>query len=354
MTSRPDLPGEDPGPMALPIAEACAALLAALPEALLLCDGQARILFWSPATAALLRSGPPLAAGSSLYSYLERPPLEHAFRFLRLPGPPKGQVAGGEARRVKVLATAFHGQALCTCTVTALGGPPDGGVFALALARAAAPGQTGRDLAAGLETLRAPLANLRAAVENLASYPTMAAVMRSAFENVVAQETITLSHRFQVLMQAADSLSPADSLMLPVPWPDLLALVNQRRQERSRPALASSGPATALLVESHPFVVMLDLLAAGVEALRPARPLHWEMAPGERLACLDLVWSGEPLAAAQVDALLSTPLPETPGGQTVSQVAARHGCDPWSRGHRTSSSEAVLRLPIPMARGQEA
>ena len=75
--------------------------------------------------------------------------------------------------------------------------------------------------------------------------------------------------------------------------------------------------------------------------------LSCEMHCGEQFAYIDLLWSGEPLATADIETWLDEVLQESVGRVTVSEILQGQGGDIWSQPHGKPGF-SMLRLALPV------
>ncbi|MFO7606010.1 MAG: hypothetical protein R6W72_06910 [Desulfurivibrionaceae bacterium] len=199
--------------------------------------------------------------------------------------------------------------------------------------------------------LRGPLANLKAAAENLLAYPDMAPVMRSAFENVIAEESVSLARTFDDLEELCREI-PAG-----LTCPDAVngaALVGRALVlAGGAPELLRPGAGSSLYVLADErwlqqlLLSLYDFLAANGVSLTG---IQFRPAETERFVYLDLLWEGQPLAAADIEEWRHRPLSEVAGSPSGADILRSHGSDLWSQ-KAEKPGWSLVRLPLPLAPG---
>ncbi|MCF6289700.1 MAG: hypothetical protein L3J03_01660 [Desulfobacterales bacterium] len=321
-------------------------------EGVVVCHHQARILLYNPAAQRLLDNHEALGLGRSLYAICARGPIEHTLGMLlqhrrdNLSQP----AAGIEGR---FLCPTVNGAKLLQCQMELIPGRSAAGpVFVITFDEVAlqteSPGLTDISLRGPIEALRGPLASLRAAAENLVAFPDMAPVMRSAFENVIAQESSELTDRFEKLVRDCRLLTSTHNSLTDINSGDLFKFVSRRLRETGGPELASSGMPLWFRGDSHSLMLVLTFLAQRIKESSQVTSLSAEALLGDRRVYLALAWPGKPVLPAEIDKWLQQPLPGSVGDLKLADILARHGSNLWSQSHRREGW-ATLRIPVPIS-----
>jgi DNA polymerase-3 subunit epsilon len=194
--------------------------------------------------------------------------------------------------------------------------------------------------------LRGPLANLKAAAENLLAYPDMSPVMRSGFENVIAQESVGLTRTFDDLADLCREIPVGRSNLAPSNGASLVGRML---------ALAGSPPELSRLVKSDAQNVLVDerwlqqlllsLYDFLVENKINLTEIHFHPEATGRFLYLDLLWEGQPLNAADIEEWRRRPLSEVAGSPSGADILRNHGSDLWSQ-RAEKSGLALVRLPL--------
>jgi len=339
-----------------------AALMSELSEGVLVCNAEGRILLYNEQARALFGAGRGTAAaalvglGRSVFTLVDRDQIAHTMEKLQslvnageLPPITRFVAATAAGRLLRVRAAPFVDS----------GGAAAGVVLALEdvtglLGQEATRRRLLQALAADA---RAPVANIRAAAENLASFPDMAPERRAQFVDIVATESQVLTRTLnEALRDYADALK-ANLRLEDMRVLDLLGVARQRIE-------ATLGVATQLVdvdealwvrVDSFAFVQALAFLGArlrddfGVRALRLSARREGELVE------LDLGWTGA--AVVQHEALSaweSAPMQIGPEASPLSvrDVLEHHGGEVWVQS--SGAGDASFRFLVPAAEAAPA
>jgi DNA polymerase-3 subunit epsilon len=199
--------------------------------------------------------------------------------------------------------------------------------------------------------VRAPMASLRAAAENLASFPEMNEARRLQFTEIVAAESRHVSAIINdALSEYADALKAGLSLE-DMRAADLLNVARRRIEAvLGLPCSVEQAPEDIWIkVDSFALVEALAYLAGCLREDYGVRSIGLRAAINGRFAELDLVWSG---AIVANDALSLWELqPMQIGTQqtplTLKDVLERHGGEVWVQSHKASQT-AWFRLLLPL------
>lgn len=345
-----------------------AALLAELPQSVLVCNLDGRILLYNQQARRLL--GRAAAIGRSLDGLMDPSLLQHALRGVRrrlergeasathqfVTYTPDGQLL--QAQMAPVLAGAADAQeqedgaAAATAEITG---------YLLLLDdithKFAHESRREQVLTELTEGSRASLASIRAAVEML-DYDDVDADMRKRFLAVVHEETQRMATR-------VDEVASHAAAEVRTRWPlqdmlgsDFIAMAQHHLRERTNWEVAVAGvPAELWLrVDSYSLVQALAYLAWHLldQFEIAALQLRLQAADGER-AHLDLLWQGGAVSTETAMAWETEPMQT--GSEhsplTVRDVVARHDGEIWLERDRTAGS-AFFRFLLPLGAAHAA
>jgi DNA polymerase-3 subunit epsilon len=335
-----------------------AALMSELSEGVLLCNAEGRILLYNEQARTLFGAAaeapgvtPGLVGlGRSVFALLDRDQVAHALDKLQ-----SGLDQGVEFPSTRFIINSAAGSLVKVDMAPFLSasGRIAGMVLTLAdvtelMDREAQRRSLLRAFAAGV---RAPAASLRAAAENLASFPEMDEARRLQFTEIVASESRHLSAMINnALSEYADALK-AGLALEDMRAADLLSAAS-RRIEAVLGLPCSLDPAPEdiwIKVDSFALVEALAYLAGCLREDYGVRSVGLRAAINRGFAELDLVWSGAIVAS---DALALWEIqPMQIGAQqtplTLKDVLERHGGEVWVQSHKTSHT-AWFRLLLPL------
>lgn len=314
-----------------------AALLADVPEGVLLCSATHQLAFYNgPAVALLADAHGEPALDRSLFRFLREGPVKAAYARLR-------EGAEGDATDL-VCATVEEGRVLSgRMRLLRLGEgevPGPGYVLTLRDVTADLAIHAGREalLAEMIDRIRRPAANLQTVLEVAGPGPGMTDALRG--EVAVLARTITeLGARYDASRAAW--------------WPKgqhrASDIVDGIVAQLGRAGIALTAEAEPLILtcDAYQVVALVERLAERLVRDHGAGVLSLLVAPdpGEGGALLTLGWAGEPLPVRMLEHWLDEPLEPGMSGRAV---LTAHATDAWPEPGRLG--RALLRLPIREAR----
>lgn len=292
-----------------------ATLMSELSQGVLVCNADGRILLYNErARNALLgssdlsRAGPAalIGLGRSIFALVEQNLLAHALETMRArleknEGDPSAQFVfttrTGEFIRVRMALVLGAAKAMAPADLQT-----DSGGFVMTLENITETFEvdTTRDmlLQSLTEGSRAALANIRAAVETLTTYPDCEPIHRDRFLQVIREEARALSGRLD-----KTSLDYAASLKTRWPLEEMLAvdaIAAARRRIESRLGLATLAEVLDdslwIKADSYTLVQALTYLAGRLKDEYGVQELYFNLTRHARIAELDLLWRGSPLS----------------------------------------------------------
>lgn len=328
-------------------------VLRELKEGVVVCDANARILLYNPAAQRLFRSSEALGLGRSLYGLCSRAPIEHTLEFLRHRQPDKGGASGADG--TFICSTIAEGS-LLHCQLSLVPGRAGRkSVFVMTFEdvtrQLSVVAERDGLLRSMVEGMRSPLANLRAAAENLSSDPHIDRSLRDAFQAVITQESAVLSERFVPLAEKSRELATSHWPLADIYSADLVAAVQRRLDLGSGLKIEPTGVPLWMHVDSHSLAMLIEFLIVRLHENEGVGQVDVEARLGDRRVYLDVVWQGEPVSTAMLEQWTKRRVSEDVSGVTVEDVLARHGSELWSKGHERAGY-AYLRIPVPASSRQ--
>lgn len=323
-------------------------ILLDLSEGVVVCNMTHHILLYNQAAIRLIGRPETVGLGRPLFSLIARQPILHALELIALRDK-TGEGGAGEQSVPFVCATADARLMLQGQMAPILGADriQTGYVVTFAdvsreMASLARDGAIGRALS---RDLRAPLANMRAAAETLAAYPSMSPGERAAFDRVMIEESALLSSRIEALDAEFRSQSGARWLMDDISSIDLFNCLARSLVQSAGIRLIMTGPPLWLHGDSHSLHLAILALTRRLKEHTGQSGFDIEARPGDRHVYIDLAWKGPPVPSSAIDSWLGEPQDGVPGNLDLGDILERHGSEPWSQ--TIDGKTAALRIPLP-------
>jgi DNA polymerase-3 subunit epsilon len=288
-------------------------VLREIPEGVVVCDADARVLLYNPAAQRILDDPQALGLGRSLFAVFEEQPVRHMLdtRF-------HAASASGQASENRFICGQKGQDRFLRCRLGRIEAEPgeagsgSGGGFILVFRDVTGALSGRRQQAAGLQHA---LLELRARV---AALPEAGKVLGEALERVQNEGRALAGRPWLSSEMHSSDLARVVALQL---GPD-------------RP-LSETGVPVWLRANSHAVASALALLAKSLP-LPAGEGCDLETGPGEARVAISLVWRGEPLSEEEIVQLCRTALVEVAGTPKVGEVMRAHGAVLLSSRHRRS------------------
>ncbi len=272
-----------------------AALMSDLALAVLVCTVNGQILLYNAAARDLFGAGPAerayIGLGRSVFGVLDRGLFAHALGRIRAGAPAFHTATTGRDGR------------LLRVRIAPVGGEPTGYVITLddVTRRAEAGRRRDEALRALSEGTRAPLAAIRAAIENILDYPDMAPDDRDRFVRIVRDETHRLSDHLERTVADSSAYLTDRWQLDDVRAADLLDTV---ARGVDGVAVSVTGPDAErwLAAETYPIAQAIAGLIHRLHAGHAVDTVELAVVPAGAHAALDIRWPGVEGAAARAGA----------------------------------------------------
>ncbi|MGB6972879.1 MAG: PAS domain-containing protein [Desulfobulbales bacterium] len=327
-------------------------LLHELKDGVLVCDPDAQITLFNQAAEDLFGQSQSFGKGKSLYTFCFQPPVEHALNLLTYQYECNNQSL--PFPYVQFMNASRNQEQFFRCRVSFL--PPltaQKKSFVIIFEDISAWHIPDNPLYMKIEEFRAPMTNLRAAVENLTEYPEMSPVMHSAFENVLVQESINLTEAFNTLAGSCRVIMQTQNLLTELNSVVLFGYVARHLQNKKISVVVSPEQSIGTKVDIYGLLLVLDYLASSIKHKQKGIRLSCEIHIGKQFIYFDFVWSGPFIPPAAVEKMLAKKLEHSIGAMTVAAILNSMGGDIWSQQQEKAQSTLRLALPITIKAGNE-
>lgn len=337
-----------------------AALIAELDQSVLVCNREGRVLLYNEAASAMLggqgKDGELLGLGRLVFGVIDRAVILHALEAM------ERHIERDEGESTHFVTATRDGRLLRVQAAPVLGATPAGAkrgemtgyVLLLADVTALVDADARRatlfqDM---VETTRAALANIRAAIENLTAHPDMDPVRRARFATIIGDESVRLSEHIHRLTAESDEDRTSRWPLEEMRGEDLLTLACSRIARRTglTTKLDTVDPALWLRVDSFQLAQGLSYVAQRLKEEFGVRQTQFRLVAAGGHAQLDIVWRGPPMSSETAFSWQADPF--TVGGEdsklTLAQVAQRHGGETWYQ-RDVPSQTAYFRFLLPLA-----
>lgn len=317
-----------------------AALMADLEVAVLVCSVGGRVLLYNEAARSLLADDAMLGLGRSVFGIVDWGLVTHALDRIR---------DGSAQAHVSTMLRTGQLLHVRLTPVRDTAGEVSGFVLVLEdlTSRQEISGRRDAVLRELIETARASLASIRAAVETVLDYPDMDPVERRQFVGIAHEESQRLGGQVEEWVAESTAHLGADWLLTDIQGEDLLTVL-AREVEREDGVATSVEPGNDELwvrVDSHAIARAAVRLVARLRDECSVRKLTLSLTRAGRHAGLEFRWTGSPPDATLFKAWLDEPLTGGAAG-TVQEVVQRHDGEIWSSDGPDGAAYVRLLLPL--------
>lgn len=319
-------------------------LLDEVQEGVIACEYDGTVALFNRAATGLFNSGKSIGRGVSLYNLCLQAPVEHALQLLDY-RKKRSPDRSPQASSVQFINTTADNKRFFRCRLNTLDSSKNGG-FVIFFEDITTWYRPDNLLFMKIEKFRGPMTNLRAAVENLTEHPEMSPVMRSAFENVLVQESLNLTEAFASLDKVCNSLIQTQSHLTELSPAVLFGFITDRFTWERVTFETIPGRAGAVRVDFYGFLLVLQHLAGKIVREKKLTEVHCKAHAGTHFVYFDFFWPGKFMPTATVESLLQEKIKKSVGDTTVAAILHSMGGDIWSQQH--DSSRSILRLALPL------
>ncbi len=347
-----------------------ASFMSELPEAVLICNADGKILFYNKRAREFLETSGGgarddasdsrfIGLGRSIFGLIDEHLILHAL----------DEIAEKRRRREANVAAYFvlvgkEGRLLRVETVPILQKEDAGqvGGFILILYDITDRIETERQVDFLLQTLlrrfRASLAGIRSAIEAIMEYPRMEAKQLENFRTIIHKETMLLGGVLDRTAEEYDRYVQTHWPLVHMRVGDLFATIKRKAKEKLDVRLKSTAPESPcwVKVDSYAMVLSVLYLLKCLSEETGRRKFECRFDPKERFVNVDLAWKGNPVPIETLRKWEEDPLVlKAEGlGLTLKEIMAHHDAQIWCPACRDDQKRSALRLFLPLTQAPDA
>ncbi len=340
-----------------------AAIMAELPEGVLICNARGRILLYnnqarqllaghSPEEAAEKGSGSArfIGLGRSIHDIISKNLIDHAL----------SELSDKLDRKEKNVASYFvmvsmEDRLLRAETFPIVDGSGQFSGFILVFYDITQQLKTDKRLDLLLQSftrsIRASLAGIQTAIETIREYPDMDAEQLKRFRNIIHSETTALGNML-------DKTATDYSIHSRTPWPliqmltmDMVEIIRRKAREKLAITIDIDRCDTEgyLFVDSYSFTLAILFVISQISAETDARTFLLNLQKEGGFIHLELFWKGNPIRIETLrkwnEEVLIIGKEWLP--LTLKEILEHHGAEIWSHPGRHTKDESCLRFYLP-------
>jgi DNA polymerase-3 subunit epsilon len=324
-----------------------------LPESVLVCDLDHRIVFHNAAAARVIGHGRRLSTGQSLAELVGHVTLVHALDGMQARWAALSHVPGASLGSTLFVTAVVGGRPLLQGRMSLVQSgrrDPTGYVVTLREITEEWNVLEPHDAVhrALTRDLRGPLGALCAAAQTLADFPDMAADERDRFIAAVNQESVDISKKIEALAAAYPEQTTTVWPLADIHFSELFHAVAAKLEQRLDITLTMVGIPLWLRADSHSLTEAVLAIFANLYAHTGRHEFDLECMLGDERIYVDINWLGEPVQDGRLSGWLDADVNTALGPQTARDILDRHDSAPWSLAKRDGI--AALRIPLPLPR----
>jgi len=327
-------------------------ILTSLKEGIIVCDEQARIMFYNPVARRVFQENAAIGLGRSLYQLVPSAPIDSSLSVLRqrrIRHPEESD----EEKDISFVCSTLIGT-IVSCKIRLLPVVPGlswSFLFSCEdISREAdAWGRRENLMRASTKEMQTLLTSLSLSVDSLEMMPDLDADHRAALEQIIIRDTRSLTDQFDVLSREIKDMESSRYLVNDVYTEDIVACV-ARRLEAKGVRLTMIGDPLWVKADVHSLLLLLEFLALKIHECSGAATIEAETLLGDKRVYLNYYWHGHAVPESEISRWKASTM-EPSAVHTVAEVLERLDSELWSSPHSTTGF-AVLRLPLPYSTQQ--
>ncbi len=324
-------------------------ILRELDLGVMVCSPDGKILLYNQAANRILGKEFEVGLGRSVFNLFTRQSLDHTLQMLQVQRHSRDSELPPPSREFICSSTDGNQLYLIHMTLLAYKNEPIN-AFILTFKDTAIDldegQQRNRLLQEMIESFRAPLGTLRAAVETLSDQDNIPPVLRRTFIDIANDESQKLCDQLAYMNRKRQQISGLYLERHDIYSSDLVGFIAQRFLEDSKISIQSTGIPLWLHIDTHGIVETMCHLINKTHTKIGTSRFTIEAMLGDRRVYLDMIWDGKSIQDTELSHWLDMPLEHFTQTTTSRDIITAHNTDIWSQQHR-QDGKALLRLPLP-------
>lgn len=198
-----------------------------------------------------------------------------------------------------------------------------------------------------IESLRSPLANLRAAAENLATFNDISPTESSTFSQIITEESVELSNQLNNLAKNERALVGQEWQITDIYSQDLVNIIAIQCEKKHGLDIINSPPGMWLTTDIQALVAIIEYLCLFVAQKQSVHHFEFSVSSRHHGIYFDICWLGQVLANNDLERCISDKLTTVVGHPKIGKLINRLGGEIWSQAHPKRDNYAIIRLPLP-------
>lgn len=201
------------------------------------------------------------------------------------------------------------------------------------------------------KSARSPLASIRASIEAMLEYPDMDSMQLQQFKGIIYKESISLSNILNKIASDYSSLIKSQQSLVPIFGADLIETIRRRAKDRLGILVNVAKPIEKirLRVDSYSIIIAILFVLNQLKNELGSWEFSCRLEKDKKFVNLDLIWQGNPVRADTLRKWESQLLviEEEKSPLTLNEVLGHHEAAIWSYACTSYQNQSCVRFFLP-------